>query len=137
MLNARADVAVDVFSAFPRAVQSGVWQIAPYQRGTLVGAEFDATKAIKLDVIVDEADDTNIDNGSNAEPLIADLLLYVRPEQLPTLNPRALVAGYLLYDSVNADFFAIVNAGLGRNQETGEIEHVELLVRQTDIAGGE
>ncbi len=135
-MNARADAAVDVFSAFPRAVVSGVWQIAPYQRGTLIGSVFDTTKAINLDVIIDEGDDTNINSGSNAQPIDADLLLYVKPEQLPTTNPRALVAGYLVYDSENDDYFAIVKASIGKNQETGQIEHLEILLKQTDVVGG-
>lgn len=136
-MNAREGAAVDVFSAFPRAIVSNVWQIAAYQAGTLIGAEFNATEAINLDVIVDEGDDTNINSGSNAQPIDADLLLYAKPEQLPTTNPRALVAGYLIHDSENDDYFAIVDASLGKNQDTGELEHVELLIKQTDVVRSE
>lgn len=136
-MNAREGAAVDVFSAFPGAIVSGVWQIAGYQAGTLIGAEFNATEAINLDVIVDEGDDTNINSGSNAQPIDADLLLYAKPEQLPTTNPRALVAGYLIHDSENDDYFAIVDASLGKNQDTGELEHVELLIKQTDVVRSE
>lgn len=136
-MNAREGAAVDVFSAFPGAIVSNVWQIAGYQAGTLIGAEFNATEAINLDVIVDEGDDTNINSGSNAQPIDADLLLYAKPEQLPTTNPRALVAGYLIHDSENDDYFAIVDASLGKNQDTGELEHVELLIKQTDVVRSE
>lgn len=125
---------MDVFSAFPAAVVSGVWKIAAYQRGTVLGVVFDLEKASELDVIVDESDAGSIDSAPNAEPLDADLILYARSEQLPTLNVRALVAGYLLYDSDNDDYFAIVDAGAGRNQETGNVEHVELFVKQTEVA---
>lgn len=123
---------MDVFEAFPNAIVSGVWQIAPYQRGSLVGAVFDAEGASNLDVIVDEGNSSTIDSGPNAEPLDADLLIYAKPAQLPTTNTRALASGYLLYDSENGDYFAIVDASVGKNQETGEIEHIELLVKQTE-----
>lgn len=124
---------MDVFRAFPNAVVSGVWQISASQRGGLIGTVFDAENAVGLDVIVDEGNATTIDSAPNAEPLDADLLIYVQPAQLPTTNTRALVAGYLLYDSENDDYFAIVDASVGKNQETGEIEHIELLVKQTEV----
>jgi len=125
---------MDVFSAFPNAIISGIWKIAKYQRGGVVGTYWDADNAYTLDVIVDEGDVSNINAGSNAETLDADLLLYAKPSQLPTTNPRALASGYLVYDSENGDSFAVINAGIGKNQENGEIEHIELLLKQTDIA---
>lgn len=125
---------MDVFEAFPAAIVSGAWQIAAYQRGGIVGAVWDAENASELDVIVDEGDASTINGAPNAEPLDADLLIYAKPAQLPTTNTRALVAGYLLYDRENSDYFAIVNASVGKNQETGEIEHIELLLRQTEVA---
>lgn len=129
------DVTVmDVFEAFPNAIVSGVYQIGAYQRGSLVGAVWDAEKAVDLDVIIDEGDNSTITTAPNAEPLTADMLLYVRPEQLPTTNPRALASGYLVYDSENDDYFAIIDASLGKNQDNGRLEHVELLLRQTEVA---
>ena len=110
-----------------------MWQISASQRGGLIGTVFDAENAVGLDVIVDEGNATTIDSAPNAEPLDADLLIYVQPAQLPTTNTRALVAGYLLYDSESDDYFAIVDASVGKNQETGEIEHIELLVKQTEV----
>ena len=125
---------MDVFEAFPAAIVSGVWQIAAYQRGSIVGAVWDAENAVELDVIVDEGNASAINGAPNAEPLDADLLMYAKPSQLPTTNTRALASGYLLYDSENDDYFAIVDASVGKNQETGEIEHIELLLRQTEVA---
>ena len=124
---------MDVFEAFPNAIVSGVWQIAAYQRGTLVGTQFDVDNAVNLDVIVDEANASDIAAAPNAEPLDADLLIYAKPSQLPTTNTRALVSGYLLYDSEHGDYFAIIDAGAGKNQENGQLEHIELLVKQTEI----
>ena len=120
----------DVFSAFAGAVVSGVYSIGSYQRGTLEGNQF--VKVSDLDVIVDEGDAGQIGGAPNAETLDADLLLYAKPTQLPTTNPRALTAGYLIYDSTYDDYFAIIDASIGKNQHTGQIEHVELLLRQTD-----
>ena len=125
---------MDVFEAFPNAIVSGVYQIGSYQRGSVVGAVWDADNAVNLDVIVEEGDKSSINTAPNAEPLDADLLLYARPEQLPTTNPRALAAGYLIYDSVNDDYFAIIDASIGKNQDNGTIEHIELLLQQTEVA---
>lgn len=124
---------MDVFKAFPGAVVSGVYSIGEYQRGTLEGNRF--VKDADLDVIIDEGDTGDIGMVPNAEVLDADLLLYVKPEQLPTTNPRRLTAGYMIHDSCEGDYFAIVNASIGKNQHTGKIEHVELLLRQIEAEG--
>lgn len=122
---------MDVFSAFPGAVVSGRFIIGSYQRGTVEGNRF--LNEGTLDVIIDEGDASDIGSAPNAEELTADLLLYVKPEQLPTTNPRALVSGYLICDTENDDYFAIINAGVGKNQELGTVEHIELLLRQTEV----
>lgn len=121
---------MDVFSAFPAAVVSGVYSIGSYQRGTLEGNQF--VKEADIDVIVDEGDIGDIGAAPNAEVIDADLLLYAKPGQLPTTNPRALTAGYMIYDAENDDYFAIIDASIGKNQETGTIEHIELKLRQID-----
>jgi hypothetical protein len=121
---------MDVFSAFAGAVISGTYSIGTNQRGSLVGSVY--SKVNDLDVIVDEGDIANIGLAPNAEALDADLIMYCKPEQMPTTNTRALAAGYMIHDSDTDDYFAIVNAGIGKNQETGEIEHIELMLQQTD-----
>lgn len=126
---------MDVFRAFPGAVVSGVYSIGGHQRGTLEGNRY--TKEADLDVIIDEGDTGDIGMAPNAEVLDADLLLYVKPEQLPTTNPRALTAGYMIYDADNDDYFAIVDASVGKNQHTGKVEHIELLLRQIDTINEE
>ena len=138
MLSGREGVAVatsiDVFSAFPGAVVSGRYSIGSYQRGTLEGNQF--VKESDLDVVVDEGDSGAIGSAPSAESIVADILLYVKPSQLPTLNTRALVAGYMVYDSEDDDYFAIINANVAKNQDTGAIEHIELLLRQTETING-
>lgn len=84
-------------------------------------------------MIIDESDIGLIGRAPNAETLDSDLLLYVKPEQLPTLNPRALTAGYMIHDAVADDYFAIIHAMVGKNQHTGRIEHIELLLKQTEV----
>lgn len=123
---------MDVFKAFPNAIISGIWQISTYQRGSVVGNTFDDGNAIDLDVIVDEGSATTISSAPNAAPLDADLLLYAKPDQLPTTNASALMADYLLYSADGNSYYAIVDASIGKNQETGEVEHIELMVKQTE-----
>lgn len=125
---------MDVFSAFPGAVVSGRYSIGKFQRGTVEGSQF--INYGELDVIVDEGDSSQIGSAPNAETLIADILLYTKPNQLPTVNTRALTANYMVYDADNNDYFAIISAGIGKNQEHGEIEHIELLLRQTGVVNG-
>lgn len=125
---------IDVFKAFPNAVVSGVYSIGEYQRGSLEGNQF--VKSADIDVIVDEGDSGRIGIAPEAEALEADLLLYAKPSQLPTTNPRALTAGFMVYDSAQDDYFAIIDASVGKNQETGVVEHIELLLRQTEVING-
>lgn len=132
-MNGAERPAVDVFEAFPSAIVSNVWQISPYQRGSIVGTVWDSEKATGLDVVIDEGDSGAINTAPNAEPLESDTLMYVIPSQLPTTNIRALIAGYLLYNSEDEEYYSIVDAGVGKNQETGKIEHIELKIRQTEV----
>lgn len=121
---------MDVFSAFPNAIVSGRFQLGNYQRGSLIGNQF--VKTADIDAIIDEGDTGDIGGAPNAEGLIADLILYVKPAQLPTVNPRELTAGYMIYDALYGDYFAIIDAGIGKNQDNGIVEHIELKLRQTD-----
>lgn len=124
-----------VFEAFPNAVISGVWEIGQFQRGTRIGNIY--TKYGDLDVIIDEGSNTSIESAPNASPLISDILLYVKPEQLPTTKTNELVASCIVYDSENDDYYAVIDAGVGKNQENGQIEHLELKLRQTEAFNAE
>lgn len=125
-----AIVDLSVFSAFSNAIIYGVWQIGTCQHGTVVGNVFNKEK--DLDVILDEGASSSI--NTRPEGLRSDLLVYVKPSQLPTLRTNKLVSSYMLYDSANDDYYQIIDAGVGKNQHTGEIEHVELQVVQTEVA---
>lgn len=118
-----------IFKAFPSAIIYNQWQIGSCQHGTVVGNVF--VKTGDLDVIIDEGSNSTV--NSTIEALKSDMLVYAKPEQLPTVRTNELVSGYMLYDSVEDKYYEIIDAGLGKNQELGIIEHVELKVVQTEV----
>lgn len=118
-----------VFDCFPNAIISGVWQIGQFGKSTMTGNVFKAEGFV--DVIVDEGSNTDIDNAPNAQAMLSDTLLYARPEQMPVVSTKALVGDYMLYNTQEDSYYAIVDAGIGKNQETGVVEHIELKVRET------
>lgn len=120
-----------VFEAFPRAIITGTWQLGQLKR-TAVGKEFKVRR--NIDVIVDEAVSGDLTNSPSADGTIADTLLYARPEQIGTANMAKIVGDYMVYNRKTRDYYEIINAGLGKNQEKGIIEHIELLIRATDVA---
>lgn len=125
-----AVINTSVFNAFPRAIISNVWQIGRWASNTRVGNTYE--KISDLEVIEDETGEMSYGNAPSAEVIVADALLYVKPEQLPTTNLNTLKASYMLYNSETDEYFVIVNAGAGKNQETGRLEHIELKIRQTE-----
>ena len=120
---------MDVFSAFKNAIVTD-WEIGQVVRNTRVGKRFETLRT--LNAIVDEsaqADGTT----ENAEQIGMDTLLYVRPGELPTTDAESLVADYLVKNATTGKFYQILTAGIGKNQEAGKIEHVELAIRQTGV----
>lgn len=135
-MRAVGDIAVDIttmdlsiFEAFSFAIISGIWQIGKCQHGSVVGNQF--VKYGDLDVIIDEENTSVI--AQTPETISAGLLVYCKPEQLPTLNTNTLVSDYMLYDKENDHYYVITFAGIGKNQHKGIIEHVELTLTQTDV----
>lgn len=118
-----------IFDAFPNAIISGVWEIGKCQHGTVVGNQF--IKSGDLDVVVDEGANSNI--SSTPETLKSDLLVYVIPCQLPTLQTNKLVSAYMLHNKQEDAYYEIIDAGIGKNQHTGQIEHIELKLVQTEV----
>ncbi|WP_407457164.1 hypothetical protein [Fibrobacter sp.] len=121
-----------IFEAFPNAIISGIWQIGYCQHGTVVGNEF--TPLNNIDVVIDEGSSSSI--NSIPEALRSDLLIYAYPCQMPTLDTTALVSSYMLYNSETNKYYEIVDAGIGKNQHTGLVEHIELKVVQTEVVNG-
>ena len=122
-----------IFDVFPKAIISGVWQIGTCQHGTLIGNVF--VKTGDIDVIIDEGNNSSV--STDIETLKSDMLIYCKPSQLPTFDTNALVSGYMLYNSSNDSYYMIIDAGIGKNQENGKVEHVELKVVMTEVTDGE
>lgn len=118
-----------IFEAFPNAIVSGVWEIGCFQHGTVVGNTF--LPYAPIDVVVDEGFNSNI--NTTPETLTSDMLIYCYPNQMPTLNMNNLVTGYMIHNMVDNTYFAITDAGMGKNQHTGNLEHIELRLTQTEV----
>ena len=118
-----------IFDEFPNAIISGVWEIGTCQHGTLVGNQY--TKLNDIDVVVDEGYNASI--NKTPETITSDLLIYAIPAQLPANNAPELVANYMLHNNQDNAYYEIVDAGMGKNQHTGRLEHVELKVVRTEV----
>ena len=124
---------LSIFEAFPNAIISGVWEISSFQHGTVIGNQF--TRLNDLDVVVDEGQSSVV--NTTPEALNSDILIYAYPCQLPTLDTNALVSGYMLHNKETDSYYEIIDAGIGKNQHTGYIEHIELKLLQTEVTNGE
>ena len=121
-----------VFDAFPNAIEQG-WQIAQVTYSSITGNT--VTNGTHIDVIIDEGSSSDANQAPNAAGLFADTLVYTKPDQMPTTDTSALVAGYVLIDP-NERTWEIIDAGQGKNQENGQIEHIELKIRQIGANNG-
>ena len=121
-----------VFDAFPNAIEQG-WQIAQVTYSSITGNT--VTNGTDIGVIIDEGSSSDANQAPNAAGLYADTLIYTKPDQMPTTDTSALVAGYVLIDP-NERTWEIIDAGQGKNQENGQIEHIELKIRQIGANNG-
>lgn len=121
-----------VFDAFPNAIEQG-WQIAQVTYSSITGNT--VTNGTAIDVIIDEGSSSDANQAPNVAGLFADTLVYTKPDQMPTTDTSALVAGYVLIDP-NERTWEIIDAGQGKNQENGQIEHIELKIRQIGADNG-
>lgn len=119
-----------VFDAFPNAIEE--WGIGEISYSTVIGNVGISGTATKIHAIVDEGSNTNPNPGSDAQDIGSDTLLYCRPDEMPTLDTAELCATYIVGRWNGGKYYSIIDAALGKNQETGKIEHVELRIRQTD-----
>lgn len=120
---------ITVFEAFPNAVEK--WQIAEMHYSTITGNKV-AGEWQDIDVIVDEGSSTDPNQSPNYANAYSDLLIYCKPSQLPTTKTAELIANYAIQDQ-DGYLFAIVDAGIGKNQENGITEHIELKLRQVEV----
>lgn len=123
-----------VFQAFPNGIEHEIWQIGQMAYSTITGNALDSTTLAFIDAIVDEANDSEPNASPNSAVTYSDTLLYVRPEQMPTIDTAELIASYAVKNSQTDKLYAIIDAGIGKNQENGTIEHIELRIRQIGAA---
>lgn len=122
---------MDVFQAFPQAIEQ--WEMAPCEYSTITGNTIvGGQSAFSIHVIVDEGANSDPNPSPNAQGIYSDTLIYCRPEEMPTLDTAELVASWVVGGPEGESFksYAIVDAGIGKNQHTGKIEHVELKLKQ-------
>lgn len=123
-----------VFEAFPNAIEHEIWQIGRMAYSTITGNDLDTESLAYIDAIVDEGNSSEPNASPSAANAYSDMLLYIRPEQSPTLDTAELVASYVVKNTTTDKLYAIIDAGIGKNQDSGVIEHIELKLRQTGAA---
>lgn len=119
-----------VFQAFPNGIEHEIWQIGQMAYSTITGNDLDADSLTYIDAIEDEANDSEPNNSPSYANTYSDTLLYVRPEQMPTIDTAELIASYAVKNTQTDKLYAIIDAGIGKNQDNGVIEHIELRLRQ-------
>ncbi len=122
---------MNVFQAFPNAIET--WAIGKCYYSTIEGNVIDVDTTQDIHVIVDEGSSTDPNPSPNSQAIGSDTLLYCKPEELPTLDTAELTASYVVGNPATEKIYAIVDAGIGKNQHEGIIEHVELKLKQTEI----
>lgn len=120
-----------VFEAFPEGIISGVWELGQVQRATVRGKVFSSPSP--MNVIADEGTSANTERSPNADYDTSDTLIYAKPEELPTLNTAELASSYIWHNKETGEYYDIRQASLGKNQVGGTIEHVEFLLRPTEV----
>lgn len=123
---------MDVFEAFPNAIER--WTIGEVNYGTIQGTIIENSQEIR--VLVDQGTNGNPTAAPSAATIASDTLLYAVPEDLPTTDTSELVADYIITDP-SGKTFEIIDAGAGKNQHTGKLEHIELKLRPTEALTGE
>lgn len=122
-----------VFDAFPNAIVQ--IKLAPIAYSSITGNDIDLENAETIDAIIDEGSSSDANQAPNSAGLYADTLIYTRPEELPTTDTSALVSDYAIVDSKDRTW-EIIDAGAGKNQDNGQLEHIELKIRQIGANDG-
>lgn len=119
----------NVFDLFPAAIEYG-WKFGKVKRGTVVGTVFKVEGLFSP--IVSDGNKAEFHKTPDADGISYDLLLYVQSTELPTSEIGTLVASYMV-SAPNGKTYEITEALPGRNQETGELEHMELMLNLTSV----
>lgn len=118
-----------VFEAFPNGLEA--WKIAKMAYSTMTGNRY-AAEITTINAIADEAqgEETPTSAGRPQE-IRADTLIYCQPAELPTTSIPTLLTNYCVFDP-DGRIYRITDAGRGKNQETGELEHIEIKLVQIE-----
>ncbi len=114
-----------IFETFPEARESG-WTLVEVRRGTRQGTIYE--EAGEITPIVSDGNSADLNSSPNQAVVEYDLLLYVDPAELPTVDIGVLVASYGI-ESPEGRFYDIAQAATGKNQAAGAIEHMELMLK--------
>lgn len=126
---------MDVFEVFPNGIVRGVWALGRFVKDTEIGKKFEAIGF--YDVIVDEEAASAQDQSPSADGLDNGTLLYAKPTIMDGLSPEAMMTDYLWHNVITDQFFEIRRVGIGKNQETGIVEHVEFQLKQIEVESDE
>lgn len=124
-----------VFDAFPNAIEAN-WRIVPIQYSTIAGNYLDEQNAQSISLIIDEGSSSDANPSPNTASAYSDTLVYTKPDEMPTTDTSELVASYAIKNTTTGKLYEIIDAGLGKNQDNGIIEHIELKLRQTGAYNG-
>lgn len=124
-----------VFDAFPNAIETN-WKIVSIQYSTIAGNYLDEQKAQSISLIIDEGSSSDANPSPNTASAYSDTLVYTKPDEMPTTDTSELVASYAIKNTTTGKLYEIIDAGLGKNQDNGIIEHIELKLRQTGAYNG-
>lgn len=126
---------MNVFEAFPNAILTNVWQIGQVKKATETGDIY--TPYGYVDVIIDEVASGALDKSPDADGLDVDTLIYARPEQLPGLNISRFISVYYFRDTSTGQYYEIRRVGVGKNQQTGRVEHIEFELRAKEVVNSD
>ena len=122
-----------VFDAFPNAIIRDDWKLGKLVENTDTGKLWQDLGY--KSVIVDEGAAGDIDTAPNAEGLSSDTLIYAMPSEMPGFNISRFISSYYWYQQSADQYYRIIDAGIGKNQNNGVIEHIEFRVRPAEFAG--
>jgi len=121
---------MDIFTSFPNAIVTDVWELGTVSRSTEVGKSYE--KLGYIDCIVDEEVTGGQNNSPSADYITSQTMLFVKPEALAQYNIGQMVANFMIKNTETDQLYEITGVGVGQNQETGVVEHLELLIQPTE-----
>lgn len=120
---------MDIFQALPSAIVTNTWELGTVKRATDIGKVFQSIGSV--DVIVDEVESNGFNQAPNADYLDSDTLLFTRPDAIPSVTPAVLISDYLWHNLETDQYYEITEVGVGKNQESGVVEHIEFKIQPT------